>query len=89
MNIAATLVKLVDWIIPPVNHSRTHYVDIGKECFAGITPGYGTVICWRGENYIRQQPSWRVLLANWLHRKAYPGRAEPSCEGPSQIDIEP
>jgi hypothetical protein len=38
-------------------------VDIGPECF-GATDG--SIICWRGVNYVRQKAKLRVRLSNWL-----------------------
>jgi hypothetical protein len=52
---------LVDILSPPPK--VTPIVTIGKECFGADD---GSVICWRGVNYVRQKPSWRVRLSNWL-----------------------
>lgn len=37
-------------------------IDIGDECF-----GYrdGSVLCWRGVNYVPQKPTLKVRLHNW------------------------
>lgn len=37
-------------------------VDIGPECFALKD---GSVLSWRGENYVPQRPTLRVRLNNW------------------------
>lgn len=37
-------------------------VDIGPECF-GLADG--SVLSWRGENYVPQKPTLRVRLHNW------------------------
>lgn len=38
------------------------YVDIGPECF-GLADG--TILSWRGENYVPQKPTLRVRIHNW------------------------
>jgi hypothetical protein len=37
-------------------------VEIGTECF-GLADG--SVLNWRGENYVPQKPTLRVRLHNW------------------------
>lgn len=37
-------------------------VDIGPECF-GLADG--SILCYRGENYVPQKPTLRVRLHNW------------------------
>lgn len=37
-------------------------VDIGPECF-GLKDG--SVISWRGKNYVPQKPTLRVRFHNW------------------------
>ena len=37
-------------------------VDIAPECFALAD---GSVLSWRGENYVQQKPTLRVRLHNW------------------------
>lgn len=37
-------------------------VDIGPECFALKD---GSVLSWRGENYVPQKPTLRVRVHNW------------------------
>lgn len=41
-------------------------VDIGPECF-GLADG--SVISWRGENYVPQKPSLIVRFHNWRIRR--------------------
>jgi hypothetical protein len=80
MNIAH---KLADLILKPDTAPGTEFVTIGPECFAGIIPGRGTVISWRGENYVPQLPSWRVRLHNWLVKIGSPPHETPELrEGP-------
>jgi hypothetical protein len=43
--------------------SSSAYVSIGEECF-GLEDG--SMLCWRGVNYVRKRPPWRARLANWL-----------------------
>lgn len=39
-------------------------VDIGSECFGLFD---GTLLCWRGMNYVPQKPTLRVRLHNlWV-----------------------
>lgn len=52
---------LVDILSPPPQ--IVPIVDIGKECFGAAD---GSVICWRGVNYVRQKPRLRTRLSNWL-----------------------
>jgi len=40
-------------------------VDIGPECFALKD---GSVLSWRGENYVPQKPTLRVRFHNWRVR---------------------
>lgn len=41
-------------------------IPIGKECF-GVKDG--SVLNWRGVNYVPQKPSLRVRLHNWRVRR--------------------
>lgn len=41
-------------------------VNIGSECF-GLNDG--SVLNWRGVNYVPQKPSLRVRLHNWRNRR--------------------
>lgn len=41
-------------------------IDIGPECF-GLADG--SVLSWRGENYVPQKPTLRVRLHNWWVRR--------------------
>jgi hypothetical protein len=40
-------------------------INIGDECF-GLADG--SVLSWRGENYVPQKPSLIVRLSNWRNR---------------------
>lgn len=55
----AELLYKTDRPAPPLGD----YVSIGKECF-GLADG--SVLCWRGENYVPMKSSLRVRLHNWL-----------------------
>lgn len=40
------------------------FIDIGPECF-GLADG--SIVCWRGENYVPQKPTLFVRLHNtWV-----------------------
>ena len=58
--------KLADFIAKPEKapYRGWQFVDIGPECF-----GYadGSVICWKGVNYVPQKATVRVRLHNWLN----------------------
>jgi hypothetical protein len=41
-------------------------VDIGPECFAMAD---GSVLSWKGTNYVPQKPTLRVRLHNWWVRR--------------------
>lgn len=41
-------------------------VNIGSECF-GLADG--SVLCWRGQNYVPQKPSLLVRFHNWRNRR--------------------
>lgn len=68
----AALLTLAEIICPP-RPPTCGYVDIGSECF-GLADG--SVLCWRGENYVPQRTSLRVRLHNRLIWFADRGRSD-------------
>jgi len=54
----------------PLLRSRTkevpEYTSIGPECFAGTYANGRTVVCWKGENYVKMRPTLRTRLHNRL-----------------------
>lgn len=62
-------------VLTPRRVPARNYHDIDSECFGVNWPddfpgihGHPEVICYRGENYVPQQPTLRVRLHNWLIR---------------------
>jgi len=60
---------------PSESHKEAHmypytegdFIVIGPECFAAKD---GSVLSWRGENYVPQKPTLRVRFHNWRVRRA-------------------